>query len=203
MTAQGGTVADFFDILRKCAPETVDLFIAKTDEQFENAFCALLERAVMHLEANKKNFLSLDEAGLSAVLAAKLSMPGLAVTQEEHSNGHVDLTISVEHFSPARVKLGEAKIYDGPAYHVSGLKQLLGRYTTGREKRGLLLVYCRSTDIAGKVASLRQALDTDRPFNQQGPTATHPIKWSFRSQHLHTCGDVLGVDHVGCNLCTE
>src|SRR5439155_24827751 len=119
------------------------LLNAETDEQFERAFEALLEKAVAHLEKNKVNFSQLDEVGLSGVLAAGLSTPGLSVSQETHSNGHVDLTIEADHCTPARRKLGEAKIYDGPAYHVGGLEQLLGRYTTGREGRGLLVAYFR------------------------------------------------------------
>ncbi|MEH2510154.1 hypothetical protein V1291_001508 [Nitrobacteraceae bacterium AZCC 1564] len=191
------------ELMRKKAPEYLDLLTATSDEKFENAFEALLESAVSRLEQNKVNFAKLDEVGLSAVLALSLSIPGLAVTQEAHSNGHVDITIEAQHCVPARRKLCEAKIYDGPVYHLKGLQQLLDRYTTGREGRGLLINYVRKRDIAGIVKGLREKMDNDHPYQQQGKTADHLLKWSFLSKHAHSCGENLEVGHIGCNLYTE
>ena len=147
-TGTSSTVLNLVEMIRRKAPEYLDLLTAQSDEEFEKAFDALLERSVTHLEINKDNFKNLDEEGLSGVLAAALSIPGLSVSQEKQSNGHVYLTIEADHCTPARRKLGEAKIYDGLQYHVAGLQQLLGRYTTGREGRGLLIVYCRKRNIA-------------------------------------------------------
>lgn len=189
-------------ILRK-APEYLDLLTAETDSDFEKAFDALLEKALSGLEANKKNFEKLDEMGLSGALALALTTPGLAVTQESYSNGHVDLTIQANHCTPARKKLGEAKIYDGPEYHIKGLGQLLGRYTTGREGRGLLIVYFRKANIAGLVKKLRTRMDADLPCKQRGNTSDHILKWSFLSTHALKSGDNQEVGHIGCNLCTD
>lgn len=186
--------------IKRRAPEYLDLLTAETEEEFEAAFSVILEGAVDHLERNKKKFKDLDEEGLSGALAAALSIPGLSVTQEANSNGHVDLTIEADHCVPARRKLGEAKIYAGPAYHIQGLEQLLGRYTTGREGRGLLIVYVQKKDIAGLIKKLRKKMDDDRPLNQSGQTMDHCLKWSFISQHVHSCGENLQVGHVGCNL---
>lgn len=194
---------EMIEIIRKKAPEYVDLLTATTDAEFESAFDVLLEKAVTHLETNKTLFCSLDEEGLSAVLVGFLSTPGLAVSQEKHSNGHVDITIEADHCSPTRKKLGEAKIYDGPAYHVKGLQQLLGRYTTGRETRGLLIVYCRKKSIAGLISKIRKTMDSEFPCKQQGPTVDHLLKWSFLSTHGHASGENVQVGHIGCNLCTE
>jgi hypothetical protein len=190
-------------LLRQKAPETIDLLTAESDLEFEQAFETLLERAVARLEQNKNNFEVLDEVGLSGVLAAALSMPGLSVTQEAHSNGHVDLTIEADHCSPARRKLGEAKIYAGPVYHFKGLEQLLGRYTTGREGPGLLIAYVRKQNIAGLMQSLREKMDNDHPCQQHGKTSDYMLKWSFRSAHAHSCGENLQVSHIGCNLYFE
>ena len=33
---------------------------------------------------------------------------------------HVDITITADHCVPVRKKLGEAKIWDGPEYHIKG-----------------------------------------------------------------------------------
>lgn len=191
------------EMLKQKSPEYFNLVTSKSASEFESAFDVLLEKAVSGLEQNKKKFESLDEDGLSGALALALSMPGLTVTRETNSNGHVDLTIEADHCSPARRKLGEAKIYDGPAYHFMGLEQLLGRYTTGREERGLLIVYVRKPNISGLMKGLRERMDSDLPCKQQGNTADHALKWSFLSAHAHACGDNLEVSHIGCNLCTK
>lgn len=186
--------------IRRKAPEYLDLLTAETDAEFEHAFDAVLEKAIIHLETNSENYESLDEEGFSAALAGALTIPGLTVTQESNSNGHVDLTIEADQCLPARRKLAEAKMYKGPKYHLEGLKQLLSRYTTGRECRRLLIVYVQKEDITGLIQKLRERMDEERPMNQQGQTVDHVLKWSFISTHTHSCGENLQVGHVGCNL---
>lgn len=179
----------------------IDLLTSDDDSEFEDAFEAILEKAIVELESNKRGFERLDEDALSSVLAMGISIPGvLLATRETHSNGHVDLTIVVEDFAPMRRKLGEAKIYDGPEYHFRGLEQLLGRYTTGRESRGFLIIYFRKRDIKALINKLRAKMDGDLPCDQQGPTRDHAYKWAFLSTHAHSCGEKLEVGHFGCNL---
>jgi len=189
--------------IRRKAPAYLDLLTAETDDQFEAAFEIVLESAVRHLERNKANFQKLDEVGLSGALAGALAIPGLTVTQEAHSNGHVDLTIEADHCFPVRIKLGEAKIYDGCAYHIRGLDQLLRRYTTGREGRGLIISHVRQRDISGITNKLRLHMDETLPLSQKGPCQDHPIRWSFVTVHLHSSGEDLQVGHIGCNLYVE
>lgn len=189
-----------FELVRQKAPAYVGLIAAKSDGAFDEALDTMLEGAVSHLEANSRNFRSLDEAGLSGVLAAWLTIPGLTVTQEAHSNGHVDLTIVADLCMPARKRLAEAKIYNGPAYHIAGLKQLLYRYMTGREGRGIVFAYVRKRNIAGLVREIRERMDNDHPCGQQGETMDHALKWSFLSTHTHSCGENLQISHIGCNL---
>ena len=134
-------------------------------------------------------------------MAAELSIPGLTVTQESNSNGHVDLTIVADHCSPERRKLGEAKIDKGPEYVMKGVTQLLDRYATGREGRGLLLIYVQRQDIAGRMQTLRDRMDTERPHGQTANATDHQVlKWSFATVHPHSCGDDCHVDHIGLNL---
>lgn len=203
MDNHGSTLLAFAEIMMAKAPEYVDLMAAQSDAEFEKAFDALLEKALHHLETNSKNFAALNENGLTAVLAAALTVPGLSVCQEANSNGHVDITISTGLFFPMRKKLGEAKIYGGPEYHLKGLGQLLGRYTTGRESRGLVIAYVRQQNIKGLMASIRTRMDADLPEQQQGKTMDHPCRWHFLSRHLHSSGEVLEVGHAGCNLYVE
>lgn len=200
MTVDPNSAVIYFEVIGRKAPAYLDLLTAKTDEEFEVAFTALLEDVVQHLERNKKNFEKLDEEGLSAAFAGKLSIPGLTVTQETNSNGHVDLTIEADHCSPARIKLGEAKIYSGPNYHIKGIGQLLGRYTTGRETPGLLINYVRKKDIKGITAKLKTAMDKKLPENQTGPCEDHALKWSLVTKHEHSSGEIVSIGHIGCNL---
>ena len=200
MSNKFNSANNLIDIIKRKAPEYMDLLTAETDPEFEMAFDSLLERAIAHIEGNKKKFEKLGEEGLSAVFAGVLSIPGLTVTQETNSNGHVDLTIEADHCTPARKKLGEAKIYNGPEYHLKGLEQLLGRYTTGREGRGLLIIYVRKKDIAGLVQKLRERMDNDFPMGQKGKTLDYNLRWSFISKHVHSSGEDLDVGHIGCNL---
>lgn len=197
------TVFALVEILKRKAPEYLDLFTAQTDADFEKAFDALLEKSVAGLEGNKSNFATLDEEALSAILALALSTPGLSVTQETHSNGHVDITITADHCVPVRKKLGEAKIWDGPEYHINGIKQLLDRYTTGREGRGLVIPYVRKRNIKGLLTKLRETMNKEGPCKQTADTIDHTLKWSFLSTHAHSCGETLEVGHIGCNLYAE
>jgi hypothetical protein len=191
------------ELIKRRASQYLDLLTADTEDDFEAAFNAILEKAVYHLEKNKKNLEKLDEEGLSCVIAGALMIPGLDVTQETNSNGHVDLTIEAVYCIPIRRRLAEAKIYNGPQYHFQGLTQLLKRYTTGREGSGLILVYFRKKDIASLVRKLRDVMDTELPLQQKGATSEHVLKWSFLSTHTHSCGDDIQVGHIGCNLCIE
>lgn len=194
---------DLVDHLKQVAPEVLDLATAKSDEDFAASLDRLLERAACHLEANSKSLSTLDEVGLSAVVAAFLNvMPGINCIQEGHSNGHVDLTITVDLASPVQRRLAEAKIENGPTYHVKGLDQLLGRYSTGRDRYAWLLEYVKLTGIKDRLDAIRDHLDKVKPHKQQGDCRDHDhnLKWFFHSDHLHSSGEEVTVTHVGFNL---
>jgi hypothetical protein len=200
MTLLKGSAYELFERIKIKAPEYIDLLTSESEDEFETAFTALLERAVLHLEKNKKNFIKLNENGLTGVLAAALSIPGFTVTQEANSNGHVDLTIEADHCSPARIKLGEAKIYRSPGYHIKGIGQLLGRYTTGRESPGLLINYVRKPDIKNITQKLKDALDKQLPEGQEQLCEDHTLKWSLLTRHKHISGEILPISHIGIFL---
>jgi len=202
MSNKNNSALKLIEILKKKCSAYVDLMTARNEAEYEAAFDVILKESLAHLEKNKTHYSSLDEEGLTSVLAGCLTMPGLIVSQEKHSNGHVDITIEMPYNTVSQTKLGEAKIYNGPQYHIDGLKQLLGRYTTGREGRGLLIVYVQIKDISGLFNKLRQKMDNELPFNQQGDAKNCILKWSFITSHAHDCGDNLEVSHVGCNMYT-
>jgi hypothetical protein len=66
-----------------------------------------------------------------------------------------------------------------------------------------MVVYVRKKDIAGLVKKLRERMDADLPMKQKGNTSNHILKWSFISIHAHSCGEILEVGHIGCNLFIE
>ncbi len=187
-------------MIERRAPRILDLLTAKTADEFDKALEVQLERSIMGMEQNSDKFASLDEDALSSILALALSVPGLSVSREANSNGHVDLTIELDESTPVQRRLGEAKIYDGPAYHISGLEQLLKRYTTGREGRGFVVTYVKKDGIANLVKKIRERMDSDKPVSQVDVTSDHLLKWSFISRHAHSCGDELSVMHLACNL---
>jgi hypothetical protein len=200
MNPGDGTLADLVEIIRERCPECLRLAAAQTDEDFEEAIDARLERGIAHLERNSQDFATLGETGLTAVLVGALNGYGLAVTQEANSNGHVDITMEVCNSTPMRRYLAEAKIDDGPVYHVKGVQQLLDRYTTGREGRGMVVAYVKKPDITGRMKAVRDHMDAELPCQQRGPTSDHSLKWSFLSVHGHSSGSDCRVGHVGCNL---
>lgn len=199
MSPQVSTLFGLVEEVRQFSPEHLDLFASLSDADFQVAFDSLLGKALAGMEESKEGFQSLDEPALSAVLRLGMMVPGLSVSLEQHSNGHADLTFESYQLGIARRILGEAKIYDGPKYHIDGVGQLLG-YMTGREVRGLMVVYIRKANGAGLMKKTQDTMDADHPENQQGPTKPHPLKWAFDSSHFHSSGESIRISHVACNL---
>ena len=146
-----GNLSEVTAWLEKHEPDYLDLVTAATEDEFDAALIPLLAKTVDHLESNSKNFSSLGETGLTAAFVGSLSGFGLRVTQETNANGHVDVTITGYLCSPEQKRLGEAKLYQGYAYHIGGLEQLLG-YMSGRAS-GYLLNYVRKKNIATLISS--------------------------------------------------
>jgi hypothetical protein len=190
----------FYRMICRKAPSYVRLIEAQSDDEFDNAFDELLARVIARMEENKSWLSKLDEECITEHLAMGLMIPGLTVNRERHSNGHVDVTIEADHSTPIRKKLGEAKIYNGYAYHVGGLEQLLTRYSTGRECRGLLIVYFKKENLLGLVEKLRHEMDERLPCAQQGKSSDYAERWWFLTSHAHDTGQRLPVAHVICNL---
>ena len=69
------------------------------------------------------------------------------------------------------------------------MKQLLDRYTTGREGRGLVIAYVKNKNIHGLVEKLRTTMDKNAPASRSPKPYDHVLKWSFLTRHFHSCGD--------------
>lgn len=203
MTDDGSVLTLIDWIVQKLGRKYLDMATAPAEHDFDAELVSLFDKTITQLEANKSNFATLDEVALSGAVAMGLTVPGLVVTQEGHTNGHVDLTISTNYCVPTRRRLAEAKIYDGPTYHLKGLEQLFSRYMTGREGSGILIVYFRKKNVAGLVAKTRRYMDDQRPLRQRGMTTDHKLRWCFCSVHAHGSGEAIGVSHIACNLYIE
>lgn len=200
MSEDGDTFNAFAEAL---TPAQRDLLAAETAVDFNAAFSAILLEAVQRLEKGSKNLNKLNEDGLSEVLSGFVNGTQiLTVTREESSNGHVDLTFKARLCKPPREVLGEAKIFKYYSWHETGLSQLVERYSTGREDRGLLLEYVKNSGIKGHMEKLRTELDEKKPCNQTGDCVDHEVVklWSFVSAHEHSSGEEIEVWHLGCNL---
>lgn len=187
-------------IFQRFAPLRPLLDPHSTAEQQEAALEALIDDGVRWLEDNANNLTAEKEDGISTTLAGKISVPFLLrADRERNINGHVDIVIEVENMRPQRRWLAEAKCWNGPAYHVAGLKQLLG-YTPGRGGSAYVFDYVRERDISTKWAGLRLHLEATPLPGQLGGCTVLTGDWRFESKHLHTSGKEIRVVHIGVNL---
>lgn len=172
---------------------------SSTDAEFDDALEKHISESIRWLEDNANDLHGNNENSLSTTFAGQMSIKHLLdVTREENSRGHVDLTIKV--ISTSRKRLGEAKIYEGYAYHAKGIKQLVDRYSTGRERSGYMFCYVTAPDIKNKMNKLQADCDSKKPCDQVGMGKAHSVKWSFETVHSHKSGEQLRVVHFGVNL---
>lgn len=177
------------------------LLDSHSDQQFNDAFANIVLEAVDKLERNRTLYSVLCEDALSSIFVDAINATdALVVTREEFTNGHVDLTFCANRCVPARRVLGEAKIYRSFRWHKKGVDQLVGRYATGREGRGLLLVYVKEGQVKLRMERFRKRMDSSLPCAQTKPCSNHTANWSFVSEHRHSSGENLEVWHLGCNL---
>lgn len=194
--ADTANLRDYFDGLTPVARACV---LAATPDEFCDAVEVALESAIQHMESGARFYMTDDERKLTHTLVGCLGTC-VQVINEGYSNGHVDVTV-VHSCRPAWRKLGECKIYRGPAYHIAGCSQLLGRYVTGRLPRAFCLDFVQEADIAGKFQGVREGVDADTTLNRLAPSTAHPsIQWAFLSRHGHASGEEIRLLHLGCNL---
>lgn len=180
--------------------ESLKMMVSQTDAEFDEALEGMLERTVIYAEQNANFLVDDSEDAITAFITAYLNgSPGIRVLQQAHTNGHVDITVESD-LPPLRRRLGEAKIYGGPAYHVKGLEQLVNRYSTGREGAGFVVEYVKDANIKDLVAKIKSYLDNAKPCSQDGDAQDHRIRWAFITYHQHSSGELLRVLHLNCNL---
>lgn len=194
------TLAAFGRFVQQNNPYSLRVFCSETEDEFVAAVEGALNCAVDRLESGRKEYAGLAEVGLSKKISDWLDAASIPATAEEHTNGHVDIT--VKHPRKLVFKyLGECKIWRSVPYHVKGMKQLLDDYSSGRHRRGCCLEFVVTADCAGKLRVIREHLDAQCPLDQVGTTVDHPeIKGGFVTLHRHSSGWDVEVLHFGCNL---
>lgn len=196
---QDGTLERLLQMLEAHNPSLRDLFFADNEEKFIAATEAGLERVIVKIENNAKEFVKLDERGLSALLAEFMSLSGWNATAERTVNGHVDVVIEAR-FGRPFMYLGECKIYDGYKYHIDGCEQLLG-YCTGREKRAFSIDFFKTGGMYAKLVELSKRMDKERPLEQNAESIAHnTIKGAFLTSHRHDSGADIELLHAGCSV---
>ena len=181
-------------------PELRKLFTESSADDFDTFLDLHFARCIQRMEAEAHHLASDGEEKLSAFLAAALSMPGLSVVREGYSNGRVDLTIRSESLLSPEQRLAEAKVYDGHSYHAQAIRQLISRYSTGRQPTGYVIEYIKKRGITTIVTQLRNRADAELPECQEGSTAEHAMRWAYVSEHRHTSDELLRVVHINVNL---
>ncbi|GEN12633.1 hypothetical protein SAMN05443572_1111 [Myxococcus fulvus] len=175
-----------------------DLLLAKTEPEFIVATEGAIERAMKTIENGAKEYATLNEPGLSHLLADFLNLMGWRATAETNNNGHVDVVVECA-FGRHWKYLGECKLHKGYQYHVDGCEQLLG-YCTGREPRAFCMDFIDATDAFKKMKKLRADMDKKRPLNQKAAGADHNILGAFLTSHDHDGGAVVEILHLGCSV---
>lgn len=175
-----------------------DLLLAETGSEFIMATEGAIEHAMKKIENGSKEYSTLNELGLSHLLADFLNLMGWHATAETNNNGHVDVVVACA-FGRHWKYLGECKLHKGYQYHVDGCEQLLG-YCTGREPRAFCMDFINATDAFTKMKKLRAQMDKKRPLKQKAAGADHRIHGGFVTRHTHASGAVVEILHLGCSV---
>jgi len=190
---------DYVEGVLSFLPEGAGWLRCRTPKGFREMSQKLIAHAITHLEADGNRHRSAAEDAITSAAIGFLNRYGIATFSQVNNRGHVD--IYMKHaWKPGLVICGEAKIWRGVAYHVSGLRQVLG-YATGRYPFCFVLAYVQSGRIADHISNLTDHLNSAVPEDQQGACTPHDyIVWGLVAQHKHTSGNNIEVLHAGVNL---
>jgi hypothetical protein len=195
---QDSSLERFLGLLEGHNSNLKDLLLAKTEPEFIGATEGAIERAMKTIENGSKEYATLNEPGLSHLLADCLNLMGWRATAETNNNGHVDVVVECA-FGRHWKYLGECKLHKGYQYHVDGCEQLLG-YCTGREPRAFCMDFINATDAFKKMTKLRAEMDEKLPLKQKASGADHSIRGGFVTSHDHESGAVVEILHLGCSV---
>ena len=189
------TAADMSDrarrLMRAQAPPSHDEFV--------KALYRELRSAIRYLEGMAEQLGGDGEEKITSILIASMRGFGFKLTAETRHRGHVDLTAHPE-LDESYQWLAEAKVFKGSYEKLTkGMKQLLGRYSSGRDPDAGMIVYMPTEKLVKRLRTWRQRVEAD-PVEACTSCKDCGDPFGFVSSHPHSSGSDVRVRHFWANL---
>ncbi|QEW32002.1 hypothetical protein D0N50_10085 [Erwinia billingiae] len=185
-------------------PEVIGLFkrkFASNNQEFVEQLYIDLDDAMYVLETQKHMYQDSKwgEDELTGVILAFLKGRNYDAEHDTQHGGHID--ILVKHQLGRFAWLGEAKLWDGPAYIYGGWNQLNELYGTGtvRDNQGGMIIYIKIKKSGEKMADWQKHLQQEVADAVITPDPENPLR--FTSQTLHPAtSQPYTVRHMAVSL---
>lgn len=172
--------------------------LTKTDRnEFYHYAIEKLKNAFNSIESSANHYQSSTEEAITSIISSILSADYLLKSKIESNNrGHVDLAI----YFPTAFNdkdftfIGEAKIWKGNEYQLSGFDQIM-TYSTGAHNRAFTLAYFKIEKCDEKLNDFIIVLN-----QKKGGTTNKFSNRHFQTEHPHSSGGNIQIDHFGVNL---
>jgi len=169
-------------------PSDNKMFAKRLYQELDDIIKSLEETA--HLRDND------SEDKLTSDIVLLLRQTGYEASHDKDTRGHVDMRVEKNSF----IWIGEAKIHRSYDWLLEGLKQLLTRYSTGKEDGFGLLIYIRNANAKAVMEEWRKRLEKGNECNLK-ETNDGLEKLTFWSLHQHEgSGLDISTKHIGVSL---
>lgn len=189
------------DLVRRHGEQDVrDLFAAKhptSQQEFLEALYRVLDQIIRDLEDDAEVMQHQREDAVSRDIVRQLRRANYRASSDPYVRGHVD--ILVESGDRRMRWLAESKIHRSYRNLEEGLRQLLSRYDSGRDRAGGLLIIFRRAGCEQILEAWRRRVQ-DRAIERARDTEDDSSARCFVSIHLHDAGGEYRVRHMGIHL---
>ena len=156
-----------------------------------------LDKIIKSLEEAPKDRVSDKEDRLTHEIVVSLRAAGYLADKDPMHGGHVDFLVRPRE-KPEMKWYGEAKIWHGVEYLDGGMRQLLSRYASGRERQLGFLVYFPCDALIPKMGEWHDYLKAKADHHM--PDFSKVDDYSFISSHPHSSGAKIFVRHFAVNI---
>ncbi|MDO8985338.1 hypothetical protein [Cypionkella sp.] len=141
----------------------------------------VVDQCYRELVEKRQAFHTLGEDQLSLIICSMIAFTGAAVSHDAQIGGHVDIVVRGPN---AFLWIGEAKIYNGPAYVMGGFEQLSTRYGVAGVgcDRGEIIIYCKQPNATRALVAWRDHL-VGNGVVEIGEDKSSTSALVFRSKH--------------------
>ncbi len=142
-----------------------------------------IDTIVAEMEENPEHYMKDSEDRLTIQIKISLRLMGYEANHDAKIGGHTDL--SVKKPSQNWLWIGEAKLYGGPKYLMTGFKQLTTRYSPGNynNNQGGMLIYIQKKDAKMLMDKWGKMLVSEGDISESFACGVNPL--SFYSKHKH------------------